>query len=120
MAQVRRAVGLTCYFMTQLRNSTQVRDFVLKSRMGEARYFEDQGVFYEFKEHGERDQRAAIELIVTDAWINRDDAHRAMKLSAVLDSFNTDFRDKQIATITQLINTGKPLALMELPGQTLK
>lgn len=100
----------------ELRSDATVRDAVFMSRMGEEKRSDGQ-LFYALKPDGagERDQRALIDVLTTDAWLNRnnediDVSVRAMHLSENLQAIGADARDRQAHELNRLAQQQVPLA----------
>ncbi|MCO4758371.1 MAG: hypothetical protein KC477_10120 [Oceanospirillaceae bacterium] len=101
-----------------LRSDSTVRDTVFMARMGDPRDVgaDEDHRFYEVKQPGtgERDQEALIQVLATDAWVNRNNedvdlSTRAMHLAENLDELGADARDQRVHDLNRLIQQQVPL-----------
>lgn len=110
-----------------LRSDVTVRETVFMARMGEQRDTgsDEDRYFYQVKQPGtgERDQETLIEVLATDAWVNRNNedvdlSTRAMHLAENLTELGADARDQQVHDLNRLIQQQVPL--IELSDDYLK
>ncbi|MFD2112016.1 hypothetical protein [Thiorhodococcus fuscus] len=95
----------------KLQSSNTARLLIAESRFGEKR-IDDGHAFYEIKDSGagRKDQKQTIELLITDAWLNREEPRRAASLATKLSSLEANQRDELVDELHQLDQTDKALS----------
>ncbi|WP_315982099.1 hypothetical protein [Aliamphritea spongicola] len=103
--------------LDQLRDNHSTREGIALSRMGDDTG--DPTSRYEVKDDYEskRDQKNMIRLMVTDAWLNKDDISRSTALNTTFSELNAEQRDQLVQDINQLNTAEVPLALQESEEQ---
>ena len=99
--------------LNQLRDNHSTREGIALSRMGDDTG--DPTSRYEVKDDYEskRDQKNMIRLMVTDAWLNKDDISRSTALNTTFSELNAEQRDQLVQDINQLNPAEVPLALQD-------
>ncbi len=96
----------------KLRSSDIVRTLISESRMGEKRNSENGRSYYAVKGEapGKLDQKQTIEVLVTDAWFNRQEPGRVTSLATKLSTLEADQRDELVDELQLINKTDKPLS----------
>ena len=99
--------------LDQLRDNHSTREGIALSRMGDDTG--DPKSRYEVKDDYEskRDQKNMIRLMVTDAWLNKDNISRSTALNTTFTELNAEQRDQLVQDVNQLNPAEVPLALQD-------
>jgi len=101
----------TMDIIERLRSSNTARLLISESRFGE-KSIDDGQTYYELKDSGagRQDQKQTIELLITDAWLNREEPRRAASFATKLSSLEANQRDELVNELHQLDRTDKALS----------
>lgn len=99
--------------LESLRSDDTVLNLVSRSRMGEERVSNGQ-TFYEYKDSNDSkaDQREAVELLISDAFVHQSDSSRANRLASSLSPLEADERDELVDELHALSQSDQPLTTL--------